>query len=356
MNDGRGPDVRPIAGFDEVRADWDRLAAASGSVYATWEWATTWWDVYGGRRRLLLHGLWSPSGELAAILPLYLARSGPVPLARFVGHGPADELAPVCAQEHRTAAAGAVRVALRRALGRRALLLAERLPADQGWAAALRGRPLRTDSTPMLRLEGRTWDEWLATRSSNFRQQVRRRARNLERDHAVDIRQVTSADALDPALDTLFRLHDARWGDESSAFDEQRRAFHRAFAHAALERGWLRLWLADLDGAPAAAWIGFRYGGAEWYYQTGRDPRLDDSRVGFVVLCRTIQAAFDDGLDAYRFGLGDEPYKDRFADADPGLDTVVVGSAPVTATAAAGIALVRRLPDGPKRKLAARVR
>lgn len=356
MTPARGLDVRPIAGFDDVREDWDRLAQASGSVYATREWATIWWDVYGAGRRLLLHGLWSDGGELVAILPLYQARGGPVPLARLVGHGPADELAPVCAPEDRAVAADAVRAALRSALGARALMLAERLPADQGWAALLRGRPLRTDSTPLLGIHGKTWDAWLGSRSSNFRQQVRRHARNLERDHEVDIRQVTSADGLDPALDTLFELHDARWGEESSAFDERRRAFHRAFAHQAAERGWLRLWLADVDGAPAAAWIGFRYGGAEWYYQAGRDPKLDDSRVGFVLLCRTIQAACDDGLREYRFGLGDEPYKDRFADADPGLDTVVAGAAPMTAAAAAAIGLVRRLPEGPKRRLASRLR
>ena len=349
-------DVRPIAGLHDVRADWDRLAAASGSVYATWEWATTWWDVYGAGRRLLLHGLWDAAGELVAILPLYQARGGPVPLARLVGHGPADELAPVCAPEHRTVAAGALRVALRHGLGARALLLAERLPADQGWAAALRGRPLRTDSTPLLRIDGKTWDEWLKSRSSNFRQQVRRHARNLERDHDVDTRQVTEGDELDAALDTLVALHDARWGEESSAFDEQRRRFHRAFAHAALGRGWLRLWLTDLDGRPAAAWIGFRYGGAEWYYQAGRDPQLDESRVGFVLLCRTIQAAFDDGQREYRFGLGDEPYKDRFADDDPGLDTVVAGAAPVAAAASAGVALVRKLPPAIKGRVAARVR
>ena len=108
------------------------------------------------------------------------------------------------------------------------------------------------------------------------------------------------------------------------------------------ERGWARLWLLEVDGAPRAAWYGFRFGGADSYYQAGRDPAWERQSVGFVLLVHTIRSAVEDGLAEYRFLRGAEPFKYRFANADPGLVTVArangaLGRATVT-TAAGGLA------------------
>lgn len=56
-------------------------------------------------------------------------------------------------------------------------------------------------------------------------------------------------------------------------------------------RGWLRLWLLDVDGGPRAACYGFRFGGVECFYQSGRDPAWDSSSVGFLVLLHAVRAA-----------------------------------------------------------------
>ena len=105
-------------------------------------------------------------------------------------------------------------------------------------------------------------------------------------------------------------------------------AFHREFAAVALAAGWLRLWLLDVDGTTVAAWYGLRFGNAESYYQSGRDPRWDAYAVGFVLLAHTIREAVGDGVREYRFLEGDESYKYRFASEDRGLDTVGVGLTP----------------------------
>ena len=99
----------------------------------------------------------------------------------------------------------------------------------------------------------------------------------------------------------------------------------------------------EVDGSPAAAWYGIRFGGAESYYQAGRDPALDDLSPGFVLLAHTIRSAFEDGMREYRFLLGDEPFKGRFAEDDPKVETFTVthglrGRAAV-ATARAALAM-----------------
>jgi CelD/BcsL family acetyltransferase involved in cellulose biosynthesis len=310
--------VEQIASLDAVRDEWSALACASGNVFSSWEWASTWWRQRGHDRPLLLHACRDADGRLAAILPLYLAAARPVRVARFLGHGPADELGPVCAHADRCAAARAIADAAART--RLDLLFAELLPGGHPWSADLGGRVVRREASPTLSLD--SWEPYLAERSANFRQQIRRRERRLARDHVLAFRLVDDPSRLDADLALLFRLHAARWGAGSPFL--RWREFHAEFARVALERGWLRLWFLDLDGRPAAAWYGFRFGRVESYYQAGRDLARRDASVGFVLLAHTIREAANDGMREYRFLRGGEPFKSRFADADPGLETVVL--------------------------------
>jgi CelD/BcsL family acetyltransferase involved in cellulose biosynthesis len=310
--------LEPVDSLDALRVEWSTLAEQGGNVFSTWEWASTWRRHIGEDRPLLLHACRDAEGRPAAILPLYLATTRPVPVARFIGHGPADELGPVCAPDDRRAAARALGDVVRRAeVG---LLVAELLPGGHPWSADLGGRVVRREASPTLALEN--WDAYLRGRSANFRQQVRGRERRLARDHALAFRLADDPSRLDDDLAVLFRLHAARWGDGSPFL--RHRDFHVDFARVALERGWLRLWFLELDGRAAAAWYGFRFAGVESYYQAGRDVGLRDASVGFVLLAHTIREASADGMREYRFLRGGEAFKGRFADADPGLETVVV--------------------------------
>jgi CelD/BcsL family acetyltransferase involved in cellulose biosynthesis len=139
-------------------------------------------------------------------------------------------------------------------------------------------------------------------------------------DRGLRFRLADRPDQLQQDLDVLFALHRARWPGSPWFADAE--AFHRDFADKALDHGWLRLWTLELDGRPAAVWLGYRFQGIESYYQAGRDPALQKERVGFVLLAHTIEAAFADGMDEYRMLRGDESFKYRFATSDPELETL----------------------------------
>ena len=243
----------------------------------------------------------------------------------MIGHGPADQLAPVCAPDDRPLAARCLKQALDARLGGWHVAILDRLPGEAGWPGMLGLDVVRREPSPVLDAGGADFDGWLKSRSRNFREQVRRRERKLAREHELTYRLCDDPDRLDADFDTLVRLHRARFGETSRSFDPPRDTLHRAFARAALERGWLRLWILELDGRPAAAWLGYRMGGAEWYYQAGRDPALERESVGFVLMAHTIREALDAGMREYRLLLGDESYKDRFASAEHGLETVMTG-------------------------------
>ncbi len=343
--------LEEIASFDSAREEWSELADEVGDLFATWEWASTWHRHFGGR--LLLTAARDRAGHLVGVLPLYISATRPLRTMRFIGTGPADQLGPLC----RAADRGAVGRALRHALQWRRwpcdLLVAEKLPREAGWSALVGGAVAERESSPVLPIDGATWADFLASRSANFRQQLRRRERRLEREHGATFRFADDPDRLAHDLEALFDLHDARWDGGSQAFAGSRRAFHQDFAAQAMRRGWLRLWFLEVAGRPLAGWYGFRFGGVEWYYQAGRDLDWEKWSVGSVLLAHTIRSAFEDGCRDYRFLLGDEPYKDRFATKDPGLETVLVPATAAGRAALAGVGAARRLPARAKRPIGA---
>jgi CelD/BcsL family acetyltransferase involved in cellulose biosynthesis len=315
------PRFDSIPDLDASDPDWDDLAFNSGNIFATREWLSTWWRHFGRGDPLVVRA-YDDLGKLVAILPLYTWSARPVRILRFIGHGTGDELGPICAPEENDGARRALNDLLAETAREWDLLVGEQL-AGKGWDRALGGRLLREHGNPVLYWSG-DWEAFLRSRSRNLRDQIRRKERRLDREHRVRLRLADDPLRLPQDLDCLFRLHAARWGDGRSTFDGTRERFHRELATKLLERGWLRLWFLELDGADVAAWYGFRYAGCESYYQSGRDPRFDHLSVGTVLLAHSIRAALEDRILEYRFLRGDDAYKYRFANADRGLQTVGV--------------------------------
>jgi CelD/BcsL family acetyltransferase involved in cellulose biosynthesis len=303
-------------------ADWRRLAERAGHVFATREWLGTWWRHHG-RAGSALVGVASADGVPVAIVPLHVWWRRGLPVVRFAGHGPSDCLGPVCAPLSDPGAAAAVRAATAAVPLRRFVLLAEHVAGGQGFAALVGARPLYGESSPVLRFEQPTWDEFLQARGRNFRQQARRFPRKLAELGPVSHRLADDPDRLQRDMDSLFALHRARWDGAETPF-LRAATFHREFAAQALARGWLRLRFLEVAGRPVAALYGFRFAGSESAYQTGRDPALRDHPVGFVLIAHAVREALGDGAGEFRLLRGGAAYKDRFATTDPGLETSAI--------------------------------
>ena len=317
-----------LAAFETA---WRPLAERSRNIFATWEWADMWWRHFGEGSELRVEVV-----PEKAVLPLFVERTGPFRLLRFIGRGHADEVGPVCAGGDRDGAGAA----LRNALGADGFHLFLGDGLAPGWSELLDAKVIERASSPVVDLGVGSWDEYLAQRSANFRSQVRSAERRLER-RGLGFR-LADRESLEQDLDTLFRLHRARW--PGSPWFASAEPFHREFAAVALERGWLRLWILELGGAPAAAWLGYRFARVESYYQAGRDPSLQRERVGFVLLAHTIREALRDGMSEYRLLHGDESFKYRFATSDPGLETLARPSGTLGKVALALRTARRRAP------------
>jgi CelD/BcsL family acetyltransferase involved in cellulose biosynthesis len=331
--------VELVDDFGLIRADWTRLAAASNNVFSTWEWNSVWWRHFGAGRRLLV-SVCRDETEVVAIVPLYRWRDRPLRVLRFVGHGHGDLLGPVCDQRDRELTARALRAAL--ASVRFDVFLGDWLLADGRYASVLGGRIVRETGYPILGFGVASWDEFLRTRSKGFRKDQRRDLRGLEERYAVRFRMTAEPAELERDLDAVFDLHRARFGKHDGCyFCGANEAFQRAFAACALERGWLRLWLLELDGRPVAAEYGFRFGDAWFAYQTGRDPAVERASVGTILGTYTVRQALEEGVTEYRFLQGNEPYKYSWANLDPELEAIGIPGSVVGRIAISGLVPLR---------------
>ena len=154
---------------------------------------------------------------------------------------------------------------------------------------------------------------------------------------------------LDGDLDEFFRLHEERWetrgGSSSGAADVKR--LQRKFAAAAFERGWLRLWIAEADGAPGRCLVWLADRRSLLLRVVWACSALRAARLGTVLLAHTIEQAAAEAAGIYDLMWGDEGYKRRFETGRRDADTWVLGRRrhPLQLAAAARTAVERRARD-----------
>lgn len=343
---------------------WRELAEARSNPFITPEWTVAWLASHPEDAAFVL--AWRRDGMLRGVLPLVASRRGPARMLRFAGGRRADWVSAACAAAEEAEMAGACTEFLR---GRRDWhgFVIDRLEGGSAWTRALAGRGeggigatfRRRDVLPYVEFGEAGYEGYLAARSRNFRSQLGRRRRKLEREHELTFRRTEDPGRLGADLDDFFRLHDQRWegrGGSSSA-DPAVRDHQRHFAAAALERGWLRLWIAEADGKAAASWYGWRIGERYCYALAGLDEGYEPLALGTVLLAHTIEEAAAEGARIYDMMWGDEGYKKRFETGRRHADSWLLARRrnPIGAALAAGVDVRRRidgLPPETKERLA----
>jgi CelD/BcsL family acetyltransferase involved in cellulose biosynthesis len=338
------PRVEIVDSLGFLREHWTRLAARSGNVFAAWEWNDLWWRHYGRGRALRVAVLQGEGGQIDAIVPLFVWSQRPLRILRLVGHGHGDRLGPICGHDEVKKADQGLRDAL--AADPHDLFIGDWVAGDLDWARVLGGRALRTTGYPIFRFPDGSWDAFLATQSQRFRKTARNSRNRLEREHVVSYRNADAA-TLERDLNAAMRLHRGRFRQHAGClFCGDHEPFQREFGALALERGWLRLLLLEVDGAPAAFEYGFLFQNAYFAYQSGRDPAWDRYSVGFLVELESLRRAFEDGAAEYRFLGGEEGYKYRFPTEDPRLETIAAPATRRGRMATAALATALGLPGG----------
>jgi CelD/BcsL family acetyltransferase involved in cellulose biosynthesis len=316
----RAPTVTVHAGgIDALAPTYETLWDPShpGAVFRSFAWQAVWWRHFRAGRTL--HALVARDGdEPVGLLPLYRAPTALGPELRLLGDGVvgSDYLGLLCRPDDapRVAAACAAALAPFPRVDLRGLARPD--PLASALVGAAHAVIVDDAPCPYVRIDG-PFESYLAGRPDGTGTQFRRRRRWLERQPGYRFEVHAHPKAVTHALEPFFELHAARWALDaagSQAIDSPAvTTFHRDAARALAERGWARLYLLHVEGAPRAALYGFLCGDRFVYYQSGHEPAWRRRSVGSVLLGLVLEQAFSDGLREVDLLHGDEPYKRRWA-------------------------------------------
>jgi CelD/BcsL family acetyltransferase involved in cellulose biosynthesis len=325
--------ITESARIEMIEDDWRALAESRGNAFVTPEWFRSWQDRLHESASPVIVAVRREDGSLAGVMPLVLDTSRRPRAIRFAGANFGDRFVPAARESDEADVAAAVMGAMQEERLDRYMLLLEHVDKGRPWWRGMQqvSSVRRTETSQQqfdvayIQLEGLDWEGYLASRSRNFRSQIRRRERALERDHEVKVRAATEA-TLEADLSLLFDLHARRWegrGRSSLEEDGAKESLSR-FAGLAQGRGWLRLRLLEVDGVAVAGFLGWRLGDCYAFYQSGFDPSWSDKSVGVVMMATTVRSAIEEGAREFDMLLGDEPYKQRFTNASRPVQTVIL--------------------------------
>jgi len=332
--------VSTSAGLAALRDEWNELLGASraNTLFLTWEWVNTWWRVYQ-RGELHVVLMRDAGGLLVGLAPLHLVRRAALgatwTAVAFLGDG--GDVTP----EHldfvvRDGWGDIVTAAILNGLLSNSLIeeidlqpLAADSPTLPLATAKMRGAGGITDHSPGPRcpyaLLPHSREEFLASRSRNYRKKIGEYERRCQRKYATRLRRSVTPLEVTKDLETLRRLHLARWGEASRAFRTANYIeFHELFAQLMLQNASLRLYSMEggADGHPIAMSYCVNYAGRYYFYQAGRDPSTESDRTGLVLMHQVIQEAIADGATVFDFLSGQEQYKYRWASGEASSDRV----------------------------------
>lgn len=310
---------------------WDALVEGSARphIHHTHEWQFQWWRQFGHGRDLRV-GVVEESGSTVGILPLFLEtrRGGPLGLIRwrtgaFLGLNLVDS-ADIVTNGSSEASAASADLLLNmegwHELDLRHFVTGAKTPAilsERARALDLDSALDRIDGSPFLPLNG-SFDAYLATLGTNWRQDSARQQRRVQKDMGaveLDVREQVTSNDLQMLRDVAQRRRDAGDGRRCPLLEPLRMAFIQSLCKPLNERGWWQLALLKVGGKIAAYHLGFQMKSTFFCWSVAHDPDFSKYSPGKILMRLHIEHCFQAGMQEFDFMAGEEGYKSHWTDS-----------------------------------------
>ena len=314
---------------------WDELAVPVGAPTCAPAWMLGWYERLCPDAECASVALYVDD-ELVGLAPLVLDRGNGRADVRLMAAGLLQRIAPIVLPGYEHALAAETGRLIGTLRPRPDVVALEGVSVAARWPAMLRaalraGAPSRQHRTsvqaaPVATLAGHTFDSWMATRSANFRSEMRRARKRLERQNGR-VRVVTGEAAdFDDVVAALGRLHRGRWTPvgHPGVIDDRVEELIADVARRQAASARLRLMVVELDGAPVSAQVFLAAGGEVNYWNGGWDEEYRDLKPGMLGILAAIEDSIERGERRLDLGGGAQPYKLRFADGDDPIEWAVL--------------------------------
>lgn len=168
----------------------------------------------------------------------------------------------------------------------------------------------------VVQLEGEEQRETLLrTLASKGRE--KRALKKLTTLGSVKVIHLTEPEQIGVSLESIVSAQISRFlasNRVSPLVGSERRTFLRQLSELLSHSGWLKISQLEIDGHPVAWNYGFRFGGSWFWYLPAFQMEYEHVSPGSCLLRLLVEeGAKDASLRWLDLGLGDEPYKERFA-------------------------------------------
>jgi CelD/BcsL family acetyltransferase involved in cellulose biosynthesis len=315
--------LKEIPEDPDLSEAWNSLVLAMDNpeVFFTYQWALAASRGFQNRLSPLLFLMYD-SGQLAGVVALAVDPNAPR-AAFFLTSSTADYCDIVSTPANRQAVLLALLQEFKN-LGLSDLVLAN-VPAN---SATLKELPdvagsnhfyltSRTAySCGVVQLEGVEQRESLL-RTLATRSREKRALKKLSTLGEVKVIHLTEPEQIGESLESIVSAQISRFlasNRVSPLVGPERRTFLRQLSDLLSHSGWLKISQLEIDGQPVAWNYGFRFGGSWFWYLPTFQMEYEHVSPGSCLLRLMVEeGARDASLRWLDLGLGDEPYKERFA-------------------------------------------
>jgi CelD/BcsL family acetyltransferase involved in cellulose biosynthesis len=168
------------------------------------------------------------------------------------------------------------------------------------------GMSYRSVSSPYVVI-GCSWQEFLQSKSSNFRYSLGRKERALKKKGKFEERWFTSESDVPAFLDAMLAVEGESWkvaADMAISADSVEREYYRRLLPFLASSNALAANAIYLDHAPIAYSLCYKWGGKYGQLKTSFSERYSGLSPGLVINERSVRRAFEEGCTEFDF-LGD---------------------------------------------------
>lgn len=162
----------------------------------------------------------------------------------------------------------------------------------------------------------RSWEEYLASKSTHLRKSLRYGRGRMERAGTVNVETTTPApDAVEPLLSTFVEIEASGWkGRAGSALAHRpaMRAFFGTYLRSAAEHGLLRVSMLRVDRVVVAARIAIVAYGSVWALKVAYDEQWSRCSPGFQLTAEMLRYATMSGLETFEFLGSADAWEERW--------------------------------------------
>jgi CelD/BcsL family acetyltransferase involved in cellulose biosynthesis len=319
--------------FDAMEREWDELLESSDQhvFFLRWSWNRLWWRILRpSDSELFIVTCRDAQNRLIGLAPLYLRQrhTAGIPHARellFLGTGiyaqTSEYLDIVARRDCEEKVAQSIAQLLQQSSDWDRLNLTD-VPSNSKMLPYLMRALGEQTQVEFANLSyaidtAQDWESFVRGLSHSARNNVLRRTRRLFKMHNCNLKRVETADELEPAMDQLVRLHQARWqsrGEPGAFALPHIEEFLKEAMRDSLTRGRLGLRTLTVDGKVGAARLDFIDNHIAHAFQAGYDPTRANEGLGSVMSGLCVRACIEDSrIHEYDLMGGNSGYKDSWA-------------------------------------------